>query len=126
MSATTKYLLTAIVVLALMSLGCRERESDDGPPAQPRDRLTLTELIRSEYQGTAPLDNRYFMPMGTREAAKHEVEGTLIVPEFVMHNSGEEADSTDPRRGQDQWRLPAPSLLSRETGTFVFVCRESH
>jgi hypothetical protein len=88
----------ATVVLTLMSQGSQERESDDGPPVQPRDRLTFTELIRSEYQGTAPVDNRYFMPLGTWKAARHEFEGTLIVPEFVMHNSGEEADSTDPRR----------------------------
>lgn len=57
----------------------------------------LTELMGSEYQGAAPLDNRYFMPMGTWEAAKHGFEGTLTVPEFVMLNPEENnsADSWD-------------------------------
>jgi hypothetical protein len=55
------------------------------------------ELTRSEHQGTAPLDNRYFTPLGKWEAARHEFEGTLIVSQFVMNNSGEEADSADPQ-----------------------------
>jgi hypothetical protein len=53
--------------------------------------------MRSEYQGTAPLDNQYFTPLGPWEAARHELEGTLIIPEFVMHSSGEETDSADPQ-----------------------------
>jgi hypothetical protein len=49
--------------------------------------------MRSEYQDTVPLNNRYFTPLGTWEAARHRLEGTLIVPEFVMHSSGQKADS---------------------------------
>lgn len=97
MRETTKGLLMAAVVLALMMQGCREREHSDRTPAQPRDRLMLTALMGSEYQGAAPLDNRYFMPLGTWEAARHEFEGTLIIPEFVMHHSGKETDSADPQ-----------------------------
>ncbi|HUV37622.1 MAG TPA: serine hydrolase domain-containing protein [Patescibacteria group bacterium] len=96
MRAAMKGLLTATMVLALIAQGCQERESDDGFPAGPRDRLTLAELMRSEYQDTVPLHNRYFTPLGKWEAARHELEGTLIVPEFVMHNSGGEADSARP------------------------------
>jgi hypothetical protein len=96
MRATMKDLLTAAMVLALISQGCRERESDDGLSARPRDRLTLAELMRSEYQDTVPLHNRYFTPLGKWEAARHELEGTVIVPAFVMHNSGAEADSARP------------------------------
>jgi hypothetical protein len=95
---TTKCYLIATLVLALMMQGCREREyRDRSHTAQPRDRLMLTELMGSEYQGAAPLDNRYFMPMGTWEAAKHGFEGTLTVPEFVMLNPEENnsADSWD-------------------------------
>ena len=64
--------------------------------AQPRDRLMIAELMRSEYQGPAPLENRIFMPLGEWRAAGHEFEGTLIVPEFVMHNSLGTADSARP------------------------------
>lgn len=96
MRTTTKCLLTAIVVFALILQGCQEREYSDRIPTQPRDRLMLTELMGSEYQGAVPLDNRYFMPMGTWKGAKHEFEGTLIVPEFVMSDSAEETDSEDP------------------------------
>ena len=98
MRKTTKGLLIAIVVLALMMQGCREREHSDRTPAQPRDRLMLTALMGSEYQGAAPLDNRYFMPLGTWKDAKHKLEGTLTVAEFVMNNSSsdEEKDSVDP------------------------------
>lgn len=93
MRATIKCPLITIVMLALIMQGCGGREYSDHPPAQPRDRLMSTELMGSEHQGTAPLDNRYFMPMGAWEACRHEFEGTLNVPEFVMHSSGEEADS---------------------------------
>jgi len=97
MRETSKGLLTAVVVLALVMQGCREREYRDRPhTAQPRDRLMLTELMGSEYQGAAPLDNRYFMPLGTWESARHEFEGTLTVPESVMHSLDEEPDSAKP------------------------------
>jgi hypothetical protein len=96
MSKTTKSLLIAIVVLALMMQSCRGQERSDRLPAQPRDKLMLTELMRSEYLYTEPLDNLYFTPMGAWEAARHEFEGTLIVPEFVMGNSFAEADSASP------------------------------
>jgi hypothetical protein len=58
----------------------------------------LAELTGSEHQGVGLLDNHYFMPMGTSKDAKHELEGTLTVSEFVMNNpgSGEEMDSADP------------------------------
>lgn len=96
MLATMKCLLAATMAFFLISQGRQERKSDDGPTARPRDRLTLTELMRCEYQDTVPLHNRYFTPLGEWEAAKHELEGTIIVPEFLMHNSGGEADSARP------------------------------
>jgi hypothetical protein len=96
MCTMIKGLLMGIMMLILVLQGCRERERKDGPPGTPRDRLTLTELMRSEYQDTVPLDNRYFTPLGKWEVAKHEFEGTLIVPEFVMHNSEAEVDSARP------------------------------
>jgi len=93
----TKGLLLATLAISLMMQGCREREQiDRSHPAQPRDRLRLAELMGSEYQGPAPLDNRTFMPLGTWESARHEFEGTLIVPEFVMHTPYEETGSANP------------------------------
>jgi hypothetical protein len=93
----TKYYLISTLVLALMMQGCRERKDHDrSHTAQPRDRLMLTELMESVYQGEAPLDNRYFMPMGKWESGRHEFEGTLIVPEFVMHTTNEETGSANP------------------------------
>ena len=96
MRATIKGLLMATMVLALISQSCQKRESNDGSPSKPRERLTFAELMRSEYQDTIPLNNRYFTPLGRWEAARHELEGTLIVPKFVMHNSGAAADSARP------------------------------
>jgi hypothetical protein len=97
MRARTKGLLTATVVCALISQGCRERESEDGTTAQQRDKLTFSELMRSECRDTVPLNNRYFTPLGTWKAARHELEGILVVPEFVMRNSNGEADSAGPQ-----------------------------
>jgi len=94
MHKTSKCYLIAFVVLALMMQGCGKRESGERTPAQPRDRLLSTELMGSAYQGAAPLDNHYFMPLGTWEAARHGLEGTLTVPEFVMRNP-EEDNSAD-------------------------------
>ena len=96
MHAMMKSLLAGTMVLALMSQGCGERESADGFPAKPRDRLTLAELMSSESQDTVPLHNRYFTPLGEWDAARHAFEGTLIVPAFVMHNSSAEVDSAQP------------------------------
>jgi CubicO group peptidase (beta-lactamase class C family) len=96
MHSTTKGLLTAFIVISLMFYGCHEKEQSDHSPAPPRDRLGFTEIMESEYQGEAPLDNRYFMPMGKWEEAKHEFEGTLVVPEFLMHTTYEETDSVNP------------------------------
>lgn len=56
----------------------------------------LTELMETAYRGEAPPDNRAFMPMGKWEPARHEFEGTLIVPEFVMHTTFEETGSAQP------------------------------
>jgi len=96
MHVTMKVLLAAAMVLASLSQGCQERESDDGLSARPRDRLTLAELMRCEYRDTVPLHNKYFSPLGKWEEAKHAFEGTLIIPEFVMHSPGAEADSARP------------------------------
>ncbi len=97
-TTTTCLLMVLTVVLTLMLQGFQERGYGDPPPAEPRDRLMLAELMGSEYQSAAPLDNHYFMPMGTSNDAKHELEGTLTVSEFVMNNpnSDEEKDSADP------------------------------
>jgi len=95
MRTTKEYCLTVILGLALMMAGCRKSDNRNRPhTAQPRDRLMLTELMGSEYQGVAPIDNNYFMPLGTWESARHEFEGTLTVPEFVML-SPEENNSVD-------------------------------
>ncbi|MDH4220189.1 MAG: beta-lactamase family protein [Candidatus Aminicenantes bacterium] len=50
----------------------------------------------SEFQDTAPLDNRFFMPMGKWEEARQKFEGTLVVPEFIMQTTYEETDSANP------------------------------
>jgi CubicO group peptidase (beta-lactamase class C family) len=92
----TKNLLIAVVVIALMMQGCREREYSDRPPAQLRDKLMVKELMGFEYQGAAPIDNRYFIQMGKWEPAKHEFEGTLVVPEFVMYTPFEKTESANP------------------------------
>lgn len=87
----------AIALMLLVSImqGCMERESGDHPPAEPRQRLTLTELSCAECPGAAPVDNRYFMPMGAWETARQEFEGTLSVREFVMHYPGDKEDSAE-------------------------------
>jgi hypothetical protein len=84
------------MLLAFVSQGCRERKPEDGLPKLPRDRLTLAELMRSEYRDTTCLDNRYFTPLGEWEVARHDFEGTLIVHEFVMHNPEADSDSAQP------------------------------
>jgi CubicO group peptidase (beta-lactamase class C family) len=97
MHTTTKCYLIATLVLALVMQGCREREyRDRSHPAQPRDRLMLSELMGSEFQGAAPLDNRFFMPMGKWEEPRQKFEGTLVVPEFIMQTTYEETDSANP------------------------------
>jgi hypothetical protein len=96
MQTTIRCYLIVTFMFALMTPGCWKRESGVRTPSQQRDRLSLTELMGSEYQGAAPLDNRYFMPMGKREAARQGFEGTLTVPEFVMHFADDETNSTDP------------------------------
>jgi hypothetical protein len=52
-----------------------------------RDRLTAKDLMTSEYQGDGPVNNAYFMPMGEITSATHNLEGTLVVPEFEMYDS---------------------------------------
>jgi hypothetical protein len=97
MHTTTKCYLIATLVLVLVMQGCREREyRDRSHPAQPRDRLMLSELIGSEFQGPAPLDNHFFMPMGKWEEARQKFEGTLVAPEFIMQTTYEETDSANP------------------------------
>jgi hypothetical protein len=95
MHRATECHMIAIVALLLTMQGCAERESGNHLPAQPRDRLMMADLSGTEYPGTAPVDNRYFMPMGKWEASRHEFEGTLSVPEFLMHSPGEKKDSAD-------------------------------
>ncbi len=52
-----------------------------------RDRVTAKDLMTSEYQGNGPVNNAYFMPMGESAVALHDLEGTLVVPEFEMYDS---------------------------------------
>jgi CubicO group peptidase (beta-lactamase class C family) len=97
MHTTTKCYLITTLVLVLVMQGCREREyRDRSHPAQPRDRLMLSELMGSEFQGAAPLDNHSFMPMGKWEEARQKFEGTLVVPEFIMQTTYEETGSANP------------------------------
>ncbi len=84
------------LVFVLIMQGCVEREPDDHPATEPRDRLMLTDLLGSEDPGAGPIDTRYFMPMGTWEVARHHFEGTLSVPEFVMQYPGKKKDLADP------------------------------
>jgi CubicO group peptidase (beta-lactamase class C family) len=55
--------------------------------AAPRDQLTFEELMRAEYSGGSPIDNRYFMPVGESAPAFHAFQGTLTVPQMVMEKS---------------------------------------
>lgn len=91
-----KCLMIVIVVLVLIVQGCGERKSSDYIPGQPRDGLLLTDLSGSEYPDSTPVDNRYFMPMGAWEAARHDFEGTLSVPEFVMQTTYGGTGSANP------------------------------
>ena len=97
MRTTTKSLVTAIAMFLLTIPGCLEQESRSLTPLPPRDRLVLTDLSGTEYQGATPVDNCYFMPAGKWETARHHLEGTLSVPEFVMQSPGEKEDLADPR-----------------------------
>ncbi len=96
MQTATKGLLIATIVTSLVLQGCQKQEQSDRPPTQPRNRLEFTEIMGSEFQGTAPLDNRFFMPMGKWEEARQKFEGTLVVPEFIMQTTYEETDSANP------------------------------
>ena len=96
MHTTTRVLLTAAIVINLMLPGCKKQGQSDRSPTPPRDRLELAEIMGADFQGEAPLDNRYFMPLGKWKKAKHDFEGTLVVPEFVMQTTYEETDSINP------------------------------
>ncbi|MFB0564052.1 MAG: serine hydrolase domain-containing protein [Candidatus Aminicenantaceae bacterium] len=96
MQTATKGLLIATLVISLVLQGCQKQEQSDRPPTQPRNRLEFTEIMGSEFQDTAPLDNRFFMPMGKWEEARQKFEGTLVVPEFIMQTTYEETDSVNP------------------------------
>jgi hypothetical protein len=69
----------------------------DRPNVQPRDKLTLGDLMRPEDRIDAPVDNSYFTPLGAWSSAGHSFEGTLVVSEFPMSSSGAASDSTDPQ-----------------------------
>jgi CubicO group peptidase (beta-lactamase class C family) len=96
MRITSKKLLLAAVVTSLVLPGCKKLEQSGRPPALPRDRLENTEIMGAEFRGAAPLDNRFFMPMGKWGKARHEFEGTMVVPEFIMHTTYEKTAASNP------------------------------
>ncbi|HSR30431.1 MAG TPA: serine hydrolase domain-containing protein [Anaerolineae bacterium] len=49
-----------------------------------RDRVTAEELLAPDCQGVSPVNHAFFLPMGDAAPALHELEGTLVVPEFKM------------------------------------------
>jgi CubicO group peptidase (beta-lactamase class C family) len=59
--------------------------------SETRDRLGYEDLMAAEYSGTAPVNNRYFLPLGEAAPAIVPFEGVLSIPEFEMgtftHNS---------------------------------------
>jgi hypothetical protein len=51
---------------------------------EKRDQATADELLAPDYEGEGPVNHAFFAPLGDWGAARHELEGTLAVPEFRM------------------------------------------
>ena len=52
-----------------------------------RDLVTVEELLAPGYTGDGPVNHAFFLPMGNSGSARHELEGTLTVPEFKMFDT---------------------------------------
>ena len=46
-----------------------------------RDRLSVEAFFSPEKLGSGPIDNRYFLPIGKFEQAKHPISGAMVIPE---------------------------------------------
>ena len=95
MRSVTFCFLIVVVEIALMIQTCGEKKQIEPVVESSRDMLCSMELLDSENRYFSPLDNRYLMPVGIHDNAKHEIEGTVTVPEFMMSYSGEKRDSAD-------------------------------
>ena len=58
--------------------------ADNSPPGDVRTALTVADLMVGRYVEWAPVNNAYFMPVGSHASARHVFEGTLRVPEFAF------------------------------------------
>ena len=88
----TKLLTASIVLAMLLSISGQATAlttlaTELSSQAASRDKLTFEELMRTEYSGSGPIDNRYFMPVGESAPALHEFQGTLTVPRAAMEKS---------------------------------------
>ena len=76
---------------------------------ETRDKLSLTAMMASETDDVTPIDNRYFMPVGSQAIAKHAFSGTLSIPASVMRTIPEVIDPAAIRGGETQ-RFPGVDI----------------
>jgi hypothetical protein len=86
-SLTTSLVLAMLLSIIGQAAPLTTLATEFSLQAAPRDQLTFEELMRSEYSGGSPIDNRYFMRVGESAPALHELQGTLTVPRQVMGKS---------------------------------------
>ncbi len=71
--------------------GC-DRTTHVSPAPPTRDKLGYNEMMSPELLDKGPIQNHYFMPLGSLKKAKHAFSGTLTIPESVMHTDPEKID----------------------------------
>lgn len=77
-SAVRAVIRTVLVITVLiLPAGCDDLLES---ASAVRDRLTFAQLAGDEDVGEGPVDNAYFLPVGTHSEALHELTGVLEVP----------------------------------------------
>ena len=83
------------VTLCLFAFNLSAYSFDKSPTTKSRTKLTHPEMVNGADSGNAPIDNRFFMPMGRVEPAKHTFSGSLVIAETTMR--------TLPRDSEKSW-----------------------
>ena len=79
-SHPSRLVVAVIAMAALVATGASAPAADGAAPGGVRDRLSVAELTAEAFDPDGPVDNGYFMPMGTVEPARHTLAGVLEVP----------------------------------------------
>lgn len=84
-----RFALVGFLVCALAIPGAWPGTLVD-PPGEVRDQLTAVMLMGPAEDLKRPVHNAYFVPLGTRGLARHELSGTLAIPQTLMtHTSSQ-------------------------------------